>query len=166
MDAIFLQLLSEADCLQIDGHCFNQFELQPVLDCNDLETVVLDLSNEKSDTPSAQFTFTFGDLLEAKYDDQKYGWKCGDHLISLSAKDIAGLHTAQLQSIEEVSSTPALDRYQIQNSAIRVNSYYFPRPQAFARAKTEALKNLKSSVEQLESLTEEQFFTERRRGLN
>lgn len=64
-----------------------------------------------------------------------------------------------------------MDRYQILNAASRIDGYYQPAPhevalkkhaEAFERAKSETLKNMKDALAQTEALTAEQFFVYRK----
>lgn len=55
-----------------------------------------------------------------------------------------------------------LDRYQRHNAAMKVEGYYFPKPlespeSAFSRARAEAVTHLQRQLDQVKSLTIEEY---------
>jgi hypothetical protein len=66
-----------------------------------------------------------------------------------------------------------MDRYEKQNAAERVNSYFYPEPyeralgkhfEVFDRAKNETLRHMREALRQTEELTADEFFAQTKRG--
>lgn len=167
-------LLQEADSIQIDDDFIHNYELNELEDTHDENHVVLDMNFFNGNGDEVSISFTYGDVANAQYDPSANAWCCGDHHVSLHLISLIGQPFEEKILIEAAQKFP-LNRYQQNNASTRIDGYYFPKPQevalgkhhdAFERAKMETIANMQAAIAEVEALSPEAFFEERKRGLN